>query len=46
MAVRKKKLISHPEQYTILGGKIFTGTSVLFVPRCEQFSENEAQGKL
>lgn len=34
------------KQNTILGGEIFTGTSVLSVPWCEQFSENEAQGKL
>lgn len=42
----KEWLKKKDKHNTILGGKIFTGTSVLSVPWCEQFSENEAQGKL
>lgn len=42
----ERNCLKKDKQNTILEGKIFTGTSVLSVPWCEQFSENEAQGKL
>ena len=42
----KEWLKKRQTEHYIRGEIIFTGTSVLSVPCCEQFSENEAQGKL
>lgn len=42
----KEWLKKRQTEHYIRGEIIFTGTSVLSVPWCEQFSENEAQGKL
>lgn len=42
----KEWLKKRQTEHYISGGNIQIGTSVLSVPWCEQFSENEAQGKL